>query len=1023
MENKEGARIRKKTYGAFLIMLIMLIPISVALIYAGRYFAQQRESTQEQIKADALANIVKNADTEISLARQKFDENLGRDVDLMTSILQEYVTNGKYTGPRTFADGFVAELKNGEVVIPAEIRTGRLGQTELTPERIEKSLAAGAMRSAYVKPAQEPAEAEGNLGEDGYYLSFGEVTEGIIYVHMTPVREYQAYLRLYVSGSLSALRNMARILEVATFVVREDSGVMEQAARYDDLRDIADLSDLAISPEQIRSGKPFGLAVGEQQYRCISTKANGQLIGADAMYILQVIPIYSLQGQSIKQAFITCLLMLLIFVTVIVYASAEQLYVMEHVLNKEEEERYNPTKLRRRVVCAGVAGAVAILLISFVTQAVGQMRQQVRYGSDMLQIMSGQLEQSVQEQQLRLKEEQESWYVRYGERIVSFMEEAPEKVTVEKLRDFREILQADFIMLFDSAGKEYLCSNSYSGFSIDKGLGENSSDFRRLLMGISAIVHDVSVDSTTGLERQMIGLSMAAPDAPGKHGAMIMALLPEQTSVLDYTDNINTEMALINTEETISFSADKATGKILYAGDPTMVGKSVTDYGLSEKSLKGGILDFYTIAGIRRFVVTQAYGDSILYYAAAFRGLLQEDLLYGLLALLLYIPAIILLSVFLLRHYDAAFYEEWSVKLGLPQGEKALENTKIAKSEKDKRQFLGRIFEWDDRLPEEKAGLVFHILLFILLQTWTMGILGGRLVAGNDDSLLAYLLGGDWVKGINLFAFFSILMVAAIANLIETSAQWFLELLSGFLSIKGQTVCVLLQSVIKTAAAVIVALLALYYLGILNAGVIATMGLSSVALSLGAKDMIADIFSGLTIVFEETIRVGDIVEYNGVTGTVKSVGTFSVTLEIPVGKILIVHNHEIGSITNLSKKQTVFSLDLKISAEHSLQEIEEMLARELPEIGKRCKEIIGVPRYVGVTDLGGSIGSEHAGVGHGAGENGGSGMGGFTGHTKSVPAMKISIEADCEEKDRSTVGLFLRREIHLLFKREGIEIY
>ena len=370
-----------------------------------------------------------------------------------------------------------------------------------------------------------------------------------------------------------------------------------------------------------------------------------------------------------------------------------------------------------------------------------------------------------------------------------------------------------------------------------------------------------------------------------------------------------------------------------------------------------------------------------------------------------------------------------------------------ATARKSVRAVLDRIFGWSGRIPEERASLVFHVLVFVLLQAWAGLILGRRLLVGNYDSLLGYLLGGDWIKGFNLFAFFSILMSAAIANLIMTVIVWFLKLLSGFLSVKGQTVCVLLQSFVKNVAAVVVLILSLYYLGLLNAGVIASMGLGSLALSLGAKDLIADILAGTFIVFEETLRVGDIVEYNGRTGTVRNVGIRSTTLEIPVGKILIVNNHEIASITNLSKKQTEFKLELKISAEKSLAEIEAMLARELPGIGERCEAIISGLRYFGVTELGGGTvngvaggagdrGGGGAGVAGGAGDRGGGGGagvagggagetgGGHSGGSRRVtPVMTIAIVANIEEKDRVAVGLYLRREIHLLFQREGIAIF
>ena len=47
-----------------------------------------------------------------------------------------------------------------------------------------------------------------------------------------------------------------------------------------------------------------------------------------------------------------------------------------------------------------------------------------------------------------------------------------------------------------------------------------------------------------------------------------------------------------------------------------------------------------------------------------------------------------------------------------------------------------------------------------------------------------------------------------------------------------------------------------------------------------------------------------------------------------------------------------YSVDLKISADQPLDEIEAMLKKELPEIGKSIPEIIGGPYYKGVMQIG-----------------------------------------------------------------------
>jgi RimJ/RimL family protein N-acetyltransferase len=103
---------------------------------------------------------------------------------------------------------------------------------------------------------------------------------------------------------------------------------------------------------------------------------------------------------------------------------------------------------------------------------------------------------------------------------------------------------------------------------MSRGLGQDASDFQRLLLGVPSIVHKPSVNSATGLERQRIGVKLPTED--GRYGALIMALMPEKTSINVDINNIEEQISLIATDGTMCFTADQATGAILYANDPEM---------------------------------------------------------------------------------------------------------------------------------------------------------------------------------------------------------------------------------------------------------------------------------------------------------------------------------------------------------------------------------------------------------------------------------------------------------------------
>ena len=68
--------------------------------------------------------------------------------------------------------------------------------------------------------------------------------------------------------------------------------------------------------------------------------------------------------------------------------------------------------------------------------------------------------------------------------------------------------------------------------------------------------------------------------------------------------------------------------------------------------------------------------------------------------------------------------------------------------------------------------------------------------------------------------------------------------------------------------------------------------------------------------------------------------------------IKIFGNQSVKNVLNMSKLNSWYSIDLKISADQPLDEIEAMLEKELPGIGRSIPEIIGGPYYKGVMAIG-----------------------------------------------------------------------
>lgn len=224
-----------------------------------------------------------------------------------------------------------------------------------------------------------------------------------------------------------------------------------------------------------------------------------------------------------------------------------------------------------------------------------------------------------------------------------------------------------------------------------------------------------------------------------------------------------------------------------------------------------------------------------------------------------------------------------------------------------------------------------------------------------------------------------------------TLSRLILQAICSYTGTRGETLCRLIYNFIEYISVFMAAYYIFEYLGYDTGAVIASLGLVTLALSLGAKDMVADILAGISIIFEEDFQVGDIVEIDGYRGMIQEVGVRSTKIIGQGNNIKIINNRDIKSIINMTRLNSWYAIDMNISAAESLERVEKILDEQLKRIGAKEKTIISGPFYKGVTALGNGVAT-------------------------------ITIIAECKEQDYNHVRRYINRELRLLFNRENIKM-
>ena len=194
------------------------------------------------------------------------------------------------------------------------------------------------------------------------------------------------------------------------------------------------------------------------------------------------------------------------------------------------------------------------------------------------------------------------------------------------------------------------------------------------------------------------------------------------------------------------------------------------------------------------------------------------------------------------------------------------------------------------------------------------------------------------------------------------------------------------------ATVIIFAYFALYDLGFRPDTLLASLGLMTFAISLGAKDLITDIIAGLSIVFEGEYQVGDIIDIGGYRGEVLEIGVRTTKLEGRGGNIKIISNRDVKNVVNMTRMNSWVVIEVTVAGGRPIPELEDELEKLLPAIGKGIPDIISGPIYKGVASIG---------------------KGGAT---------TLSIIAECNEEDYYAVQRALNRAIQETFEEHDIKI-
>lgn len=131
---------------------------------------------------------------------------------------------------------------------------------------------------------------------------------------------------------------------------------------------------------------------------------------------------------------------------------------------------------------------------------------------------------------------------------------------------------------------------------------------------------------------------------------------------------------------------------------------------------------------------------------------------------------------------------------------------------------------------------------------------------------------------------------------------------------------------ISTISIIIMAVLvALDQIGFDIKAMLAGVGIIGVAVGFGAQNLVKDIISGLFVIFENRIRVGDVAIINGTGGYVEQVNLRTTVLRSLDGTVHVFPNGSITSLSNMTHEFSFYVFDIRVNYKEDTDKIVSIL--------------------------------------------------------------------------------------------------
>ncbi len=577
----------------------------------------------------------------------------------------------------------------------------------------------------------------------------------------------------------------------------------------------------------------------------------------------------------------------------------------------------------------------------------------------------------------------------------------------EKLQKLADLNEVGDIYLLSDRGVMIGTSSNMLNFTLSRDPADQSEEFWDILEGrADSLIQDPEIDDQGNLsqyigyymdyytrlgengETEYVDYTLYMKQQDGEYkgneitshrGLLQIQLDPEdrndvmESSKPDYilsNTKISNDGILIGFEEL----QEENDYIVFYSQIPSLVDEKASELGLSENAFSGNYNGFQSINGVSYLQSIRKAGDYYISTAMPLSSLYDDEIRSAGLGALYLLVILLIVSSFTLFIVN-------------PKEEKRF------REENDPLAIFGVLDtrnQWKNSPHSQRFELLITNCLIVLGAVFLASIIYEAQRQGSNSAII-YIISGEWDRGIHIFSISACVVIGIVTALLIRIVSHVTCLIASVFGSRIMTIIKLFLSMVKAAVVVVVVLFCLFLMGIDATRLLASAGIMSVVVGLGAQSLVGDILAGIFLVMEGSIHVGDYVLINDIRGRITEIGLRTTRYEDINQNIRIIGNNEMKSFANMSMKYSVVFYNIPVPYNEDYPGIRKLLNMEFIELYESNRALKGIPSCLGIQRF-------------------------------SESSVDLCVKFMCEEGDRLDVQRFMYDQIMRIFMENGITV-